>query len=278
MLNRDLMGIVFSMEEDEPVLAALETLKQRGDQASALLTQLLPQQSALYADAVSAQVLTQLLSQSREKIKLEAEALARRCVHAAQPIMMRGGEPGVLMTPSDVAAFSRLSDLTIMSKPTGVDMSENRIAVFEEVLFHSGKPVLIIPPCWTMGAIGRKIIFGWNGRREAARALGDAVSLFPSIGYTAVVTVNAKHNFAEEKRPGGSVAEYLVRKGIDVEIQNIESFTADAGRIILDEATALEADLIVIGGYGKARLREKMFGGATRTIVRETKVPVLLSH
>jgi nucleotide-binding universal stress UspA family protein len=49
----------------------------------------------------------------------------------------------------------------------------------------------------------------------------------------------------------------------------------DAGEILLAQAAAHGTDLLVMGTYGHARLRELVFGGATRYVLRTATLPVL---
>ncbi|HTT84203.1 MAG TPA: universal stress protein [Rhizomicrobium sp.] len=40
----------------------------------------------------------------------------------------------------------------------------------------------------------------------------------------------------------------------------------------------VSSDLLVMGGYGHSRTRELIFGGFTRAVLHEAKLPVLLTH
>jgi nucleotide-binding universal stress UspA family protein len=48
--------------------------------------------------------------------------------------------------------------------------------------------------------------------------------------------------------------------------------------MMLAEAYAFGADLMVKGAYTQSRLRQMIFGGATRQIINEAKIPVLMAH
>ncbi|MCS6890380.1 MAG: universal stress protein, partial [Rhodovarius sp.] len=50
------------------------------------------------------------------------------------------------------------------------------------------------------------------------------------------------------------------------------------GEMMLNLASDLGVDLIVMGGYGHSRWRELVLGGVTRTMLRQMTVPVLMSH
>ena len=58
----------------------------------------------------------------------------------------------------------------------------------------------------------------------------------------------------------------------------IRAHSADAGQAILALANDLDAELLVMGAYGHSRWREMVLGGATRTVLAQAALPVLLSH
>jgi nucleotide-binding universal stress UspA family protein len=79
------------------------------------------------------------------------------------------------------------------------------------------------------------------------------------------------------KRPA-DVAAHLARCGLKVEVRNADGLGRSESQALIEESRALEADLLVIGGYAHARLQEIVFGGVTRDIVRAAPLPLLLSH
>ena len=50
------------------------------------------------------------------------------------------------------------------------------------------------------------------------------------------------------------------------------------GQTLLAAAERHSAELLVMGGYGHSRLREMIFGGVTRHVLRHMNLPVLLAH
>jgi nucleotide-binding universal stress UspA family protein len=50
------------------------------------------------------------------------------------------------------------------------------------------------------------------------------------------------------------------------------------GDVILRHVADRNADLLVMGAYGHSRLREAIFGGATREMLTDCPVPVLMAH
>jgi nucleotide-binding universal stress UspA family protein len=81
--------------------------------------------------------------------------------------------------------------------------------------------------------------------------------------------------------PGPSaqdVQTYLTRNGISSEANSVEPGGVEIGQAILDEAAAQNADMIVKGAYTHSRLRQFIFGGATKHLLTNADIPVLMAH
>ena len=50
------------------------------------------------------------------------------------------------------------------------------------------------------------------------------------------------------------------------------------GEVILANAASLGCDLLIKGAYTQSRLRQMIFGGATRHILANATLPVLMAH
>jgi nucleotide-binding universal stress UspA family protein len=172
-------------------------------------------------------------------------------------------------------------DLVIMGQPDPENPLPpgNKHAV-EEVLMSIGRPLLVVPLAGKFETIGQSVLLGWNGSREATRAVHDALPLIQPAGkLTLLLVIRAKNSANEADLPTAEIAEHLSRHHIKVvadrSIIDDEISVADA---LLNYACDNAADLLVIGGYGHARIREAIFGGVTRTILEQMTVPTLISH
>ncbi len=170
------------------------------------------------------------------------------------------------------------SDLVVVgqSPEEGFDGFEREFA--ERLIMESGRPVLIVPHTGTFSSIATHIIIGWNMSPEAARASADAIPLLQRAEQATIVTVNADANAAGEDLPGADLATMLSRHEVTVKTEAIMSTGRKTGEALLTKASDLGADLIVTGAYGHSRLREYIFGGVTRYLLKHMTVPVLMSH
>lgn len=177
-----------------------------------------------------------------------------------------------------VASIARHSDLTIFRAPAKDD-PQPYAQMIEAALLGSGRPVMVAPADWKSGPIGKRIVIGWDASREAARALHDALLIADEGAEVTVVTVDAKPGSLDHgDAPGLDIAAHLARHGMKVTLRNEGSLGRSAHEVVVQVAIDKNADTIVLGGYRHARLQQALFGGMTRSMLRDVKLPLLLSH
>ena len=137
----------------------------------------------------------------------------------------------------------------------------------------------VVPSGWESESIGKKILVDWNASREARRAVADALPfLVAASSVTLLVVDSNKRADRHGEEPGADIALYLARLGAHVEVEQVSSRGSPVADIILSCAADHGADLIVIGAYSHPRSVEMVFGGVTRTLLREASIPVLMSR
>jgi nucleotide-binding universal stress UspA family protein len=148
----------------------------------------------------------------------------------------------------------------------------------ESLVLTSGRPTIILPPRSTASRV-RRILVGWNGAREAVRAVADAMPLLSRAEAVEVLVVDHQRHAANHgQEPGADVARHLARHGAHVEVRRLSSGGEEVGRLLLSQAAAFDADLVVMGAYGHSHLSQWVFGSVTRTVLREAALPVLISR
>lgn len=177
-----------------------------------------------------------------------------------------------------VAAHARHRDLLVVSQPAPDDVGQELPTDFAgQLALHAGRPVLALPSAWEGGDVGRRALIAWDGGRACARAVHDALPMLKAAE-SARVVMFSRGGGAAGGLPGADIATHLARH--DVRVESDYSVLPDVrvGEAILSEASDYSADLIVMGAYERARLRELLLGGVTRDVVGHLTVPVLLSH
>ena len=179
-----------------------------------------------------------------------------------------------------VAMQARHADLTILGQPQP-DSDNARFSedLLEGVLFASGRPVLMVPYAGRFGAVGSRVLIGWNATREAARAVADAMPFLSGAEEVVLLAINPSQGLeGHGELPAADMAQHLARHGVKASAQQVVSRDVPEADVLLNTAADLGADLIVMGAYGHSRLRQMVFGGVTRGILSRMTVPVLLSH
>jgi nucleotide-binding universal stress UspA family protein len=277
---KDILVIVSDATADEPAMALGEALAKQSNAhlAAAFLTPL-PDEPLAYEPTVVAGVWAELLGRARADAEAERKKVEERLKRAGQPYEMRTAEALSRDLGRVAAVHARYADVAVMTRPPEGIGAELREEIIEGILFHSGRPALIAPTGWEGTMIGKRVVIAWDASREATRALSEADDILEFSEKVTVVTIDAKPKmFGHGDQPGANIAGHLQRRGIPAEVRNVESGSRSAALAILEEAKTLNADLVVMGGYAHSRLRELVFGGATRELLRNATVPILMAH
>lgn len=177
------------------------------------------------------------------------------------------------------ALHSRFSELTIAGQPIAGREQSTREWALEGALFSSGRPVLIVPSEYPRAMVARNVIVAWDASREAARALNDAITFIKEAETTTVVIVDPEpgyQSFGDE--PGADIAPIIARHCKNVDVDRIPSSGSSVAQTIIKRSIDASGDLIVMGGYGHSPLRESVFGGVSHDMIRQSTIPLLLSH
>jgi nucleotide-binding universal stress UspA family protein len=175
---------------------------------------------------------------------------------------------------------ARLADLCIVGQDGGISSESIGYEFSEQLLFVTGRPVLLVPAAGTFNTLGRHIVVAWNASRAAARALHDAL---PMIEHAETVTVLAADGAHVPGRPGAlpveAIIKHLRRHSASAELVHIHVAPDHSiAAALLAEAHRLSADLLVSGAFGHPRLWEKLLGGVTQDLLRHMNLPVMMSH
>jgi nucleotide-binding universal stress UspA family protein len=178
-----------------------------------------------------------------------------------------------------IVANSHTVDLVILGQSIEEKDEANVREMPGDVLLESGRPVLVVPHSGTFKNIGDHILIGWNGTKEAARATFDALPFLKSASQVHVHSaIPSKPHTNEITISGAELANSLARHDVVVSVETNVNPDLAAGDELLSYVAQRGADLLVMGGYGRSRTRELIFGGATKEILNHMTVPVLMSH
>lgn len=178
-----------------------------------------------------------------------------------------------------VVHLGRASDLVVVGQADDaatVGDAERRLP--EEVMLNAGRPVLIVPREGRIAEGLDRILVAWDGSREASISLCGAMPLLRKAAHVTLVSLlrDGEADSAHAPDPC-EMSGWLLRHGIQANIERLVTSLrlADA---LLDRVETLGSELLVMGGYGHARMREQLLGGVTRGVLVQAKVPVLMAH
>lgn len=173
---------------------------------------------------------------------------------------------------------ARRFDMTIVSQvDPGLPPLGTRKFVPEALFLKSGRPVLVVPCMGEIETVGTRVLVAWDGSREAARAVNDAMPFLEQATDVSVVTFERSAGDEAIADPM-AVVSHLAQHGVRARGKVRTLNDRRVAEALLDCAADGRCDLLVMGGYGHSRLYEIVTGGTTRTILRTMNVPVLLSH
>ena len=148
----------------------------------------------------------------------------------------------------------------------------------ERLAIESGRPTLIVPHAGRFPTVGDRVVVAWNGKREAARAVFDALPILRQAKSVRVLWVSSGNDTTGAGTPGADLAAALGRHGVKCEITQSVAKDIEVSDDILSRLADFGADLLVMGCYGHSRFREFILGGASRGILRHMTAPVLMAH
>jgi nucleotide-binding universal stress UspA family protein len=166
------------------------------------------------------------------------------------------------------------SDLVMVGRPEPHGLPD--YLSVEKLLLASGAPTLIVPNAWEGETIGNKILIGWNATRQARRAVADAMAFLVAAESVTVLVIDPEGQHDEP--PCSDLALHLDRHGVRVHLEHVSSRGYSIPAILLGYAEKSASDLLVVGAYSHARLKEVLFGGTTRTLLAQTPMPTLTSR
>jgi nucleotide-binding universal stress UspA family protein len=172
--------------------------------------------------------------------------------------------------------FARRFDLSIVGQ-VNPDVVGPQELIIEAALFRSGRPAVVVPYIQKTGLTLNRVLVCWDGGRQAARAIADALPFLHRAKAVEVVVVATKPLRSDDS-PGADIARHLAHHDLNVDLKRLVTGGSDVANTILSYAADVSADFVVMGGYGHSRLREFILGGATRGVLSSMTIPTLMSH
>jgi nucleotide-binding universal stress UspA family protein len=147
----------------------------------------------------------------------------------------------------------------------------------EQTVMRSGRPVLVVPFAGTFRTVGRRAVIAWNGSREAARAVNDALPLLADAEEVTVLALSPAKRPRREPEPSpAGIVRHLAEHGVAAVPDRLvfQAKEIDAAERLLSHLADFAADLLVMGGWPRSGERNSLTTG----VLARTTVPMLLSY
>ena len=235
-------------------------------------------QAGYYYAGASALVLEQTINRAQEEAKAIEAAVRARLGKSDIRWSCDTGMAQLADLTRHVANRARFSDMAILPQPYGPNRGAEVEPATEACLFDGRTPALVIPDDAGPFVRPRKIVVGWNESAEALDAVRAALPLLRDAHTVHVAVIDPPVQGPNRSDPGGALSQYLARHGVKVEVDVLAKTLPRISDVLVRHARDVDAEMIVMGAYGRSRFREAVFGGATRYMLEQAPLPVLMAH
>ena len=270
---KDLMVSLEGTSADDVRLAAVEALASLFD---AHITGLFLSTMPPLSETDGAGLGSTVLDRAREVAALTEKTIAEKLTRLNRPAEVRR----IDVLSDDIAETAsreaRGVDAFVALRPNGGPEDPEQLV--EGVLFGSGRHLFLIPDGQVPRPEFRSVLVAWNGSRESARALSEAMPYLSRAKAITVVVVDEGHPTELQALVGHDAVRHLKHHGLEARLRRVLDREHDVGRALVEEAERLEADLMVMGGYGHSRIREMLLGGVTQELLHSAPLPLVIAH
>ncbi len=232
-----------------------------------------PQSTPIGGGAFKQQADEARCAQARQHVEQLLSQFAVRCTQekVSHKLLEDIGNP-----VDQIVREAQRYDLVLLGQQAAVDRDseETSSETLEQILRHTPRPIIAVP---AKPRKGGGVLVAYDGSVQAARALQSFLaSGLHALGEIRVISIDAKSSVEAAKKADRAV-EFLSFHGVKAKLHPVIS-SKPIGRVLIDESNSLGSELIVMGAYGKTRLRDFFLGSVTKTVLHESQAPVFLDH
>lgn len=218
-------------------------------------------------------------SEANEQIILDVKTQVNKLEKLVQKAGLSASVTGEtldrFMVAYTVAQYSLCADLIIF-KNSGMIDGDDSAQYFNGALFETGRPILSFSKNPLTFPTFSKVLIAWNGAPQAAKAVHHALPYLAKNAEVHVAIIDPSPS--NGPHPGDDLAAFLARNDLRVTVDLLPSSDREIASVLLQKGIDIDAELIVMGGYGHSRFYEWMFGGTTSSMLATSKIPLLMAN
>lgn|GEM_PF-906073 len=174
-----------------------------------------------------------------------------------------------------LADLARSYDLVIMGRRASDIGGQFFQESPDQVALSCGRPLILAPSGPVAVPAGLHGLIAWDGKRAAARAVGDALHV---LGLCERMTVLSVGDVAGPPAADEGIMRLLQLHGVQAERLHRPVGAGGISGTILGTCRDVGANLLIMGAYERSKILEDLWGGVTRDILDDADIPVLMSH
>lgn len=218
-----------------------------------------------------------MVTDAKAKSHARGAALVKALKDAVQPAGLPFGSTEIESNPplfgETAARYARYHDLVVAGLDAGNPLLGDTA---ETVMFGAGRPILLVPE-QSPAAAFRHVMIAWDGSRVAARAVADARDILQRAEAVTIVSVVDEKELPDDN-PGKRLASHLAAHDKKADVSLVKGGDRPIAQTLQEHARTIGADVFVMGAFGHSRVRDFVLGGATAGILKDLRLPALLSH
>lgn len=178
-----------------------------------------------------------------------------------------------------LALQARFADLAVVSQDDPAEsMPDMATRLLESLVQECARPILVVPRTDPAPYHDPKVLLAWDGGKQACAAMAAAMPLLRHASDVTVVMLTGPRRTVEDCRAEQSELRAFLAQHEVTPRMVLRELEGDAGQALLSLAKDTDCGLLVMGCYGRSRFREFCLGGASRTVLADAGIPLLLAH
>ena len=279
MAYKSILTVLTDVDDVSPVLeAALPFVRAEGAHLDVLCLGIDRTQTGYYFAGATAIMQDETLQFARTEATTMEQAVRDRLARTEIAWGVEALVTQTAMVAGLVARRARFADLVMLPKPYGENRTADAPAVVEAALYQGQAAVLVLPESKTPPPAPGRVVVAWNESAEALTAVRRAMPLLLAADLVNILIIDPPRHDATAADPGVELSRMLTRHGVKVELSIIARTLPRVSDMIERHVQDQNTDLLVMGAYGHSRFREAILGGATRNLLEQASVPVLMAH